>query len=180
MANRFYDLGIEAFLEGGIDAVTDTVKANLLSSASYTPNFTTDEFLADVPGGAVIKAGVALSSKSGTAGTLSASNTTWTSVSGTAAAFIGLYKDTGSSATSNLILLIDTATGLPITPNGGDIAVAWSSGQVFTLFQGLPDRLKEPGLHRRLWEWLNELARIPAKRGPGGLWIPQPSLYIVK
>ena len=33
-----------------------------------------------------------------------------------------IYKDTGSEATSPLIAYIDTATGLPITPNGGDIA----------------------------------------------------------
>jgi len=76
---------------------------------------------------------VALASKTGSAGTLSAANTVWTSVSGGQAAYIVLYKDTGSAATSPLIGLIDTATGLPVTPNGGDITAAWSGGQVFTL-----------------------------------------------
>ena len=38
---------------------------------------------------------------------------------------IVIYKDTGTEATSPLIAYIDTATGLPITPNGGDIIVTW-------------------------------------------------------
>ena len=39
-----------------------------------------------------------------------------------------LYRDTGVEATSALIAYIDTATGLPITPNGGDIIVNWDNG----------------------------------------------------
>ena len=39
-----------------------------------------------------------------------------------------IYKDTGDNATSPLIALIDSATGLPITPNGGDIIVVWDNG----------------------------------------------------
>jgi hypothetical protein len=38
------------------------------------------------------------------------------------------YKDTGTESTSLLIFYIDTATGLPCTPNGGNITVAWDSG----------------------------------------------------
>ena len=36
--------------------------------------------------------------------------------------------DTGTDSTSPLIAFIDTATGLPITPNGGDIIVTWDNG----------------------------------------------------
>jgi hypothetical protein len=39
-----------------------------------------------------------------------------------------IYKDTGTAATSPLIAYIDTATGLPVTPNGGDITVTWDNG----------------------------------------------------
>ena len=39
-----------------------------------------------------------------------------------------IYRDTGTEATSPLIAYIDTATGLPITPNGGDIIVVWDDG----------------------------------------------------
>ena len=53
---------------------------------------------------------------------------TFTSVSGPSIEAIVIYKDTGSEATSPLIAYIDTATGLPITPNGGDIIVTWDNG----------------------------------------------------
>ena len=35
---------------------------------------------------------------------------------------------TGTEATKDLIAFIDTATGLPCTPNGGNINVVWDSG----------------------------------------------------
>ena len=43
--------------------------------------------------------------------------------------------DTGIQTTSRLIAYIDSATGLPILPNGGDISVAFSSGssKIFAL-----------------------------------------------
>ncbi len=74
MANKLYDKGREAFLEGSIAALTDTLKCSLVSSASYTPNYATDQFYNIIAGGAIIAAGVALSSRTGSAGTLSAAN----------------------------------------------------------------------------------------------------------
>jgi hypothetical protein len=38
------------------------------------------------------------------------------------------YKDTGTAGTSPLIAYIDTATGLPVTPNGGDINIIPDNG----------------------------------------------------
>lgn len=174
MANSFYSKGIEAFLEGSIAALSDTIKASLVTTG-YTPALTTDQYYSVISGGNITAAGVALSSKTGAAGTLSAANLIWTSVSGSTSSYIPLYKDTGSASTSPLLLLIDTATGLPVTPNGGDITVAWNSGQVCTLCQGI-DPAKEPGLLKWIWEQFNDVLRIPARRGPGGLWIPVPRL----
>ena len=37
-------------------------------------------------------------------------------------------KDTGSAATSNVIACFQSATGLPVTPNGTDIPVTWDNG----------------------------------------------------
>jgi len=39
-----------------------------------------------------------------------------------------IYQDTGVEGTSRLIAYIDTATGLPVTPNGTDITILWDSG----------------------------------------------------
>lgn len=162
-------------MEGSIAALSDTISAALVTT-SYTPNFATDDFYDDIPGGAITAALEALTGKSGAAGTLSASNLVWTSVSGSASAYIVLAKDTTVASTSQLIGLIDTATGLPVTPNGGDITVAWASGQVFTLFEGLPER--EKGKLKTMRDWLREVCRIPAVLGPGGIWIPKPQIVL--
>jgi hypothetical protein len=137
MANSMYGLGREAFLEGAIDAVTATLALSLFTTG-YTPNLTTDQFYSTPVGAVSPTAGpVTLTSVTGSLGTLSAANLTFTSVTGSASAYLVLFKNTGTNSTSPLIGLIDTATGLPVTPNGGNITVAWASGQVFTLFEGL-------------------------------------------
>lgn len=137
MANAMFGLGREAFLAAGIDALTDTIALSLFTTA-YTPNLTTDQFYSTPVGAVSPTAGpVTLTSVTGALGTLSAANVTFTSVSGSASAFLVLFKNTGTNSTSPLIGLIDTATGLPVTPNGGNITVAWASGQVFTLFEAI-------------------------------------------
>lgn len=47
---------------------------------------------------------------------------------GDAITYIAIYKDTGTPATSSLIALIDTATGLPFTGSGGNVLIAWDNG----------------------------------------------------
>jgi hypothetical protein len=45
-----------------------------------------------------------------------------------------IYIDTGSAATSRLVAYIDTGvTGLPVTPNGGDIVITWNASGIFQL-----------------------------------------------
>ncbi len=39
-----------------------------------------------------------------------------------------LFKDTGVESTSRLIAYMDTAVGLPTTPNGSDINVVFDNG----------------------------------------------------
>lgn len=128
MANALYDKGREGFLDGSIDWDTDNIKVVLVDTGTYTPNLTTDSFLSDIAGGARIATSANLGSKSVTAGVADAGDVTFTAVSGASVEAIVIYKDTGSAATSRLIAYIDTATGLPVTPNGGDITVAWDNG----------------------------------------------------
>lgn len=128
MANSLYDLGREAFLNADIDWTADNIKIALLDSGAYTPNLATHDFLNDVPGGAIIATSGNLASKTSSAGVADAADVTFTAVTGVQCEYILIYKDTGVSSTSNLIGLIDTATNLPITPNGGDITVVWDSG----------------------------------------------------
>ncbi len=128
MANTLYDKARQRFLEGQFNWNTDTIKAMLIDTGAYTANFTSHEFLADVSVASRITPGITLTGKSTTGGAADASDVTFTSVAGPSIEAILLYKDTGTEATSPLLAFIDTGTGLPITPNGGDIIVTWDNG----------------------------------------------------
>lgn len=134
MANTLYDKGRERFLTAALNWSSDTIKVALVDTGSYTANFSTHEYLSDIPAAAFIaptngsQAGVTLTGKTTTGGAADGADTTFSAVSGTSIEAIILYKDTGVVGTSPLIAYIDTATGLPITPNGGDIIVTWDNG----------------------------------------------------
>ena len=127
MANGLYDKGREGFLDGSIDYDTDTIKVSLVRG--YTPNLSTHDFLDDVTAAGTLVATATLASKTVTAGVADAADITFSAVAAGAACdhLVG-YKDTGVAATSRVIFCLDTATGLPVTPNGGDISVVWDSG----------------------------------------------------
>ena len=120
MANTLYDSARQGFLEAQINWLTDTMKVLLVDAGAYTPNVSTHQFLADIPISSRIAGPVTLTAKTTTGGAADAADVTFTSVSGASIEMIVIYKDTGTEATSPLIAMIDTATGLPITPNGGD------------------------------------------------------------
>ena len=128
MANTLYDSARQRFLEAQINWMTDTVKVILVDTGAYTPQTSIHQYLADIPISARIAGPVTLTSKATTGGAADAADVTFTSVSGTSIEAIVIYIDTGTEATSPLIAYIDTATGLPITPNGGDIIVTWDNG----------------------------------------------------
>lgn|SRR5574341_738376 len=128
MANALYDAGRAAFLGGAINWLADNIKIVLLDSAAYTPNLATHDFLDDIPAPARIATSGNLAGKTSTAGVADANDVTLSAVTGAQSEYIAIYKDTGVEATSPLIALIDTATGLPVTPNGGDIVVQWDNG----------------------------------------------------
>ncbi len=133
MANTLYDLGRKAFLDADIDYLVDTIKVALVDTGTYTFS-QAHQFYSSVSAG-VVGTPVALATKTSTAGVADADDTTLTSVSGSSIEALVIYKDTGVAATSPLIAYIDTATGLPITPNSGDVTVQWDSGasKVFKL-----------------------------------------------
>lgn len=127
MANALYDKGREGILDGSIVVPSDTIKA-LLATSSYTPNVATHQNVSDISSGNIVVRSSAFSSKTETGGVFNAANVTFTAVTGSVASYIVIYKDTGTDSTSRLIAIIDTATGLPVTPNGGDITITWDTG----------------------------------------------------
>ena len=128
MANALYGLGREGFLGGDIDWDADTIKVVLVDAGDYTLNIDTDQYLDDIAAAGQIAISDALASKTKTLGVADAADITISSVSGDAFEYIILFQDSGDSATSRLIACIDSATGLPCTPNGGDITIQWDSG----------------------------------------------------
>ena len=135
MSSALYDLARKAFLDGSIAMLTDNIKAVLVDSADYTLNLATHQYLSDIPAGGRVATSGNLANKTTTAGVFDADDITITGVSGDQFEYIILYKDTGTASTSPLICCIDTATGLPCTPNSGDITIQWdsSSSKIFKL-----------------------------------------------
>lgn len=130
MASALYPIGKKAILDAGINLDTDTIKAVLVDTGTYTYSAAHD-FLNDLSG--TVGTAQTIANTTTTSGTFDGDNVTYTAVSGATVEAIVLYKDTGNSATSNLIAYIDSGTGLPVTPNGGDITVSWNASGIFSI-----------------------------------------------
>lgn len=128
MANALFDAGRAGFLSGLADWDTHTFKLVCVDHADDLPNVTTDDNYDDIASAARVAVSSALTSPTTTAGVADAADVTLTSVTGDQFESIVIFKDTGVESTSLLIAFIDTATGLPLTPNGGDVTIAWDNG----------------------------------------------------
>ena len=128
MANAVYDKARQKFLDGTISWSSNNIKAVLVDAADYTVNIATHEFLSDIAAGARVATSINLENKTSTAGVADADNISFSAVTGDPSEALVLYVDTTNAATSSLICYIDSATGLPVTPNGGDINITWDNG----------------------------------------------------
>ena len=129
MANALYGKGREKFLKGEISWNNDNIKAVLVDiTAAYTVSIDTHEFLSSIAAGDREATSANLGTKTATLGVADAADVTFSAVTGDASGAVVIYKDTGDAATSPLIAYIDTASGLPVTPNGGDITITWDNG----------------------------------------------------
>lgn len=128
MANALYDRGRQGFLAGEIDWDANDIRLILIDEADDTIDLAADEDLADRAAPSRVATSGAFGSKTTTAGVADAADVTLTSVTGDVSESIDIYQHTGTESTSLLIANIDTATGLPVTPNGGNITIQWDSG----------------------------------------------------
>ena len=133
MANALYPKAKEAFLNAAINMASNTVTIALIDTGTYTYS-TAHQYRSDVSNSAVISTAT-LTTKTITNGIFDADDATFTSVTGANCEALIIFADTGVQGTSRLVAYIDSATGLPILPNGGDITVAFSSGanKIFSL-----------------------------------------------
>jgi len=128
MANALYGKGREAFLGGDIDWDAHNIKLTFVDSADYTLQIDVDDFYDDIPAAARVGVSGNFANKTKSLGVADADDITVAAVAGDPFEYIVIWRDSGTESTSNLIACIDTATGLPCTPNGGDITVVWDSG----------------------------------------------------
>jgi activator of HSP90 ATPase len=75
-------------------------------------------------------------------GTFDADNVTFSAVTGDPVEALTIYrKNSGANSTWKLVAYIDTSvTGLPVTPNGGDITITWNASGIFLISD---ERVKE-------------------------------------
>ncbi|MEZ5935814.1 MAG: hypothetical protein R3F54_28675 [Alphaproteobacteria bacterium] len=131
-----YKLYLKAVLTGGsnVDLLTGNVKVALIDTADYTVNLSTDEFLDDIPGAAIVATTGNLSSKGFNALAFDAADASISTVSGdTVEALVG-YIDTGVAGTSRLVWYDDSISTL--TPNGTDVNVIFNASGIFSIPAG--------------------------------------------
>lgn len=145
MANAIYPIYKTALLAGSTltdldtDTTTDGVYVTLVDTGSYT-YATAHDFYNDVTSvsGDVWPAERITSPTVGSVseGTFDGADTTFTAVT-TATSIEALVihrQNVGANTTWKLVMYEDTSvTGLPVTPNGGDIVVAWNASGIFTI-----------------------------------------------
>lgn len=143
MANALFDvyrnniLGHNDFANVQLDA--DTLKPMFVDIADDTPAVT-DQDIADILSAARVPA-IASCPTLGTktigtvaVGVFDAADAVFTALTGDQVERLIIFKDTGSEATSILIALYDTFTsGMPLTPNGGDVTVQWNASGIFSV-----------------------------------------------
>ena len=135
MASALWDPGREGFLDGTIDWDTAVIKCALVRG--YTFN-AAHKFVSDVTGagGTLVATSAALTSKTVTSGVADAADVVFSSVAaGAAIPAIIVFQSSAvtggadvAATAQRLIAYIDTATGLPVTPNGQNITIAFDSG----------------------------------------------------
>ena len=142
MANAVFPKAKEGFLDGSIDLDTAVIKVALVRGYTYN---SAHDFVDDVTGagGTLHATSAALANKTVTNGVFDADDITFTTPSTDSndhsllvfqASAVGGGSDVAASS-QRVIAWIDTGTGIPIKPAGGDITVVWDSGanKIFSL-----------------------------------------------
>jgi hypothetical protein len=137
MANAIYPKYKQSLLNGDSDTVltgsgSTGLYVALVDTGTYTYN-STHQFYSSLSG--VVGTDQEITGVTVTNGTIAGGNVTYTSVTGNSVEALVLYrKNAGANTTWRLIAYIDTSvTGLPVTPNGGNITITWNGSGIVTL-----------------------------------------------
>lgn len=135
MANAIYPKWKEAIIQASASsALTGTgttgVYAALVDTGTYTYS-AAHQFYSSLSG--VVGTDQEIGgTKTFTNGVLDGNDVTFSAVTGASVEAIVLYvKNAGANTTWRLLAYIDTSvTGLPVTPNGGDITITWNASGI--------------------------------------------------
>jgi len=138
MANAIYPKWKETIMKAEANSELDSAEGAtgvfvaLVDTGTYIYS-AAHQFYSDLSG--VVGTDQEITTKTQTNGTFDGSDVTFTSVSGATVEALVIYrKNVGANTTWPLIAYIDTGvTGLPVTPNGGNIDVTWNASGIFTL-----------------------------------------------
>lgn len=137
MANAIYPKYKESLLGAAANSdITGSgatgLYAALVDTGVYTYN-PAHQFYSSLSG--IVGTDQEITSPTLTDGVIDGGDVTFPNVSGNSAEAIVIYrKNAGANTTWHLVAYIDTGvTGLPITPNGGNIGITWNVAGIFAL-----------------------------------------------
>lgn len=137
MANAVYPKWKEALLNATANSAltgsgTTGLYAALVDTGTYTYS-AAHQFYSSLSG--VVGTDQEITSVTLVNGLIDGNDVTFPSVSGASVEALVLYrKNAGANTTWQLVAYIDTGvTGLPVTPNGGNIAVTWNASGIVQL-----------------------------------------------
>lgn len=138
MANAVYPLWKQEILKGTSNNLLNSAEGatgvfcSLVDTGTYTYS-AAHQFFSSLAG--IVGTDQEILTKTQTNGTFDGTDLTYTAVTGASVEALVLYrKNAGANTTWPLVLYEDTSvTGLPVTPNGGNITVTWNASGIFTV-----------------------------------------------
>ena len=124
----------DAATHSKIDLESDALSVFFVDEADDTISQTADVDAADRAAAAQVPAFASAPSLvnnswavSSSVGVFDADDTVFTSLSGDQVESYDIFKDSGTDTTSPMISNHDDATGLPLTPSGGNVTIVWAA-----------------------------------------------------
>jgi hypothetical protein len=138
MANALYPLFKQEILKGTSNNLLNSaegatgVYVALVDTGTYTYS-SAHQFYSSLSG--VVGTDQEILTKTQTSGVFDGTDVTFTAVTGASVEALVIYrKNAGANTTWPLIAYLDTSiTGLPVSPNGGDIGITWNASGIFSL-----------------------------------------------
>jgi hypothetical protein len=137
MANAVYPEYKQSLLAGDANtALTGSGATGLFCALVDTGTYTysaAHQFFSDLSG--IVGTDQEITTVTTANGLIDGDNLTYSAVAGATVEALVLYrKNAGANTTWRLVAYIDTSvTGLPVTPNGGDITVTWNASGIIQL-----------------------------------------------